>query len=361
MKIAELADSPVLLVSDIDRGGAFASIIGTMNLLKPEHRARVRGFILNKFRGDVKLLEPGLETVKDMTGTPVIGVLPYIHGLSLPDEDSVSLENTKAETTRPIKIAVIRFPRISNFTDFESLQSHPMINLIFVASKDDLLDADMIILPGTKNTIKDLEWLRNLGMSSVMQDLASIGIPIVGICGGYQMLGKSILDEKGIESGSTKSVDGLGLLDISTSFGAYDKVTKLVSARVVGSGPLVEKSHNQELSGYEIHMGKTVLGPTAKPFLRIFRGQEPTISDLDGAMDEKGLIFGSYLHGIFDKPPLRESMITYLAARKGIISIPKKTLVEEEWESGLERIVEAVEKNLNMTLIFDLVGMKRRQ
>jgi adenosylcobyric acid synthase len=236
-----------------------------------------------------------------------------------------------------------------------------MVNLIFVASKDALLDADMVILPGTKNTIKDLEWLRNLGMSSVMQDLANNGIPIVGICGGYQMLGKSILDEKGIESGSTKSVDGLGLLDINTSFETQDKVTKLVSARVVGSGQLVEKSQNQELSGYEIHMGKTVLGPTAKPFLRIFRGQEPTISDLDGAMDEKGLIFGSYLHGIFDKPPLRESVIAYLATRKGITARPRRTLVEEEWESSLERIVEAVERSLDMTLIFDLVGMKIRQ
>lgn len=361
MKIAELADAPVLLVSDIDRGGAFASIIGTMNLLKPEHRVKVRGFILNKFRGDVKLLEPGLETVKNMTGTPVIGVLPYIHGLSLPDEDSVSLEDTKAETTRPIKIAVIRFPRISNFTDFESLQTHPMVNLVFAASKDDLLNADMVILPGTKNTIKDLEWLRNLGMSSVIQDLASNGIPIVGICGGYQMLGKTILDEKGIESGSTKTVNGLRLLDIHTSFETYDKVTELVSARVLGSGPFVEKSQNQELSGYEIHMGKTVLGPNARPLLRVFRGQESTSSFFDGAIDEKGLIFGSYLHGIFDKPPLRESVIAYLAARKGITARPRTTLVEEEWESSLERIVEAVERSLDMTLIFDLVGMKIRQ
>jgi adenosylcobyric acid synthase len=236
-----------------------------------------------------------------------------------------------------------------------------MVNLVFAASKDDLLNADMVILPGTKNTIKDLEWLRNLGMSSVIQDLASNGIPIVGICGGYQMLGKTILDEKGIESGSTKTVNGLRLLDIHTSFETYDKVTELVSARVLGSGPFVEKSQNQELSGYEIHMGKTVLGPNARPLLRVFRGQESTISFFDGAIDEKGLIFGSYLHGIFDKPPLRESVIAYLAARKGITARPRTTLVEEEWESSLERIVEAVERSLDMTLIFDLVGMKIRQ
>jgi adenosylcobyric acid synthase len=359
MKVADLTDAQVLLVADIDRGGAFASIVGTMALLKPEHRARVRGFILNKFRGEKELLKPGFETIQKITGKPVISVLPYIEQLRLPDEDSVSLENVKTQKTKPVKIAVIRLPRISNFTDFEPLQTHPLVNLVFANSQDDLFDSDIVILPGTKNTIKDLEWLREVGLDSVIQDLHARNIPIVGICGGYQMLGRIILDNKGIESGSADQVNGLNLLDVETTFDNYEKVTELVTAIPVGAGPILEKAQNEELSGYEIHMGKTTLGPRAKPAFRIVRKSRMIVSNSDGAVDESGLVFGTYLHGIFDKPVLREHLIAYLASRKGIEVNPRNAPIEVEWNKNLERIVDVVEKNLDVDWIIDLVELKR--
>lgn len=358
MKVADLTNAQVLLVADIERGGAFASIVGTMALLKPEHRARIQGFILNKFRGEIELLESGFETIQKITGKPVIGVLPYIEGLRLPDEDSVSLENVKIQKTRPVKIAVVRLPRISNFTDFEPLQTHPIVNLVFANSQDDLFDSDMLILPGTKNTIRDLEWLREVGLDSAVQDLHTRGIPVVGICGGYQMLGKTIRDNKGIESGSADQVNGLNLLDIETSFDNYDKVTELVTAIPVGAGPILEKARNEELSGYEIHMGKTTLGPRAKPAFRIVRKRGKVVSNLDGAVDESGLVFGTYLHGIFDKPLLRESLLAYLASRKGIQVNPESVPIEDEWNKNLERIVDVVEKNLDVDSIIELVELE---
>jgi adenosylcobyric acid synthase len=358
MKTADLADSKVLLVTDIDRGGAFASIVGTMSLLKPEHRARIYGFILNKFRGEVELLKPGFDTIRKMTGVPIIGVLPYIHDLRLPDEDSVSLDSTKATKTRPVKIAVIRFPRISNFTDFESLQTDSMINLVYASSQNDLVDSDMVILPGTKNTIGDLEWLRNAGIDIAIMRLRARGTPIIGICGGYQMLGNSIFDNKGIESESADRVDGLALLDTNTYFENYQKVTELVFAVATGHGPILERAHDKGLSGYEIHMGKTALGFRAKPAFRIVRRGTVETSDFDGAVDETGLVFGTYIHGIFDKPALRESLVTYLASRKGLSTNQMRMPIEEEWETSLSKIVEAVKNNLDIDWIIKIIGLK---
>ncbi len=358
MKIADLANAPVLLVTDIDRGGAFASIVGTVALLKPDHKARIRGFILNKFRGEIKLLDSALDTIKRMTGIHVIGVLPYIQGLRLPDEDSVSLDNLRGQRTKPIKIAVIRFPRISNFTDFESLQTHPLVNLVYADSPNDLIDSDMVILPGTKNTIGDFKWLRNVGIDSVLNDLRAKETPIIGICGGYQMLGKTIRDKKGIESGFADSVHGLGLLDIDTTFESYQKVTELVSAISVGSGPILEGARNLELTGYEIHMGKTTLGPRSKPAFRIVGRQGTTCSDPDGAVDESGLVFGTYLHGIFDKPAVRDSLVAYIASRKGLATTPITASIEDEWEKSLKRIVDAITKSLDVDFITDLLGLK---
>lgn len=359
MKVADFSDASVLLVADIDRGGAFASIVGTMALLKPEHRARVRGFILNKFRGEKELLESAFDSIKNITGVPIIGVLPYIVDLRLPEEDSVSLEDNGASKTRPVKISVIRFPRISNFTDFEPLQTYPFVDIVYANSKEDLLGSDMVILPGTKNTMGDLKWMQDLGMDAVIQSLCAHGIPIVGICGGYQMLGRTILDEKGIESESTKRADGLGLLDIETSFESYQKVTELVSAVSVGLGPILDKARTDELSGYEIHMGKTSLGSKATPAFKIVRRHGIAVSDPDGAVNENGLVFGSYIHGLFDRPALRESLVNYLASMKGMKTEQRQTDIESEWEKNLERIVGALKKNVDVEWIVKLTGLKR--
>jgi len=355
MKIADLADAQVILITDIERGGSFASIVGTMALLKPEHRARVRGFILNKFRGEMELLKPGFEIVQKMTGVPVLGVLPYIEGLRLPEEDSISLDHINVDRTKPVKVVVVQLPRIANFTDFESLQAHPMVSVIFARYKEDLEGAHLLILPGTKNTVDDLKWLRETGMDSSIRDSSRLGTPVIGICGGYQMLGKKILDESGFESGSSKIVEGLGLLDVDTTFDSYEKVTERVSVIPVGKGAILEGSRGLEFAGYEIHMGKTILGPAAEPAFRIIRSGTTT-SSLDGALDQNGLVLGTYLHGIFDDPPLRESIVAYLASKNRIAVHTRRESIEQLWENGLNQIVSAVEENLEVNRILDLVG-----
>ncbi len=357
MKIADLADAKVILVADIERGGSFASIVGTMALLKPEHRARVHGFVLNKFRGELDLLKPGFEVVQRMTGVPVLGVLPYIEDLRLPDEDSISLDYLSTDRTKPLKVVVVRLPRISNFTDFDPLQAHPMVSVIFAQHKEELEDADLLILPGTKNTVDDLNWLRETGMDSAIQANSKQGTPIIGICGGYQMLGKRILDEGGLESGSPNAVEGLGLLDVDTAFTNYEKVTERVSAIPLGKG-MLERCRGREMAAYEIHMGKTVLGPNAEPAFRVIRKSGATTSSLDGALDQKGQVLGTYLHGLFDEPPVRESVIAYLASKNKITIETRKESVDQVWENGLNKLVSAVRANLDVDRILDLIDIR---
>jgi adenosylcobyric acid synthase len=327
-----------------------------MTLLKPEHRVRVRGFVLNKFRGEMELLKPGFKIIQQMTGVPVLGVLPYIEHLRLPEEDSVSLGHMKVDRTKPVRVAVVRLPRISNFTDFESLQAHPMVSVIFAQYKEELEGADFLVLPGTKNTVDDLKWLRETGMDSYIRNRSKLGTPIMGICGGYQMLGNKILDESGLESGSPKIVEGLGLLDVDTAFDSYEKVTERVSVIPVGKGAILEGCRGRELTGYEIHMGKTILGPGAEPAFRVIRRSGTIVSSLDGALDQTGLVLGTYLHGIFDEPPLRESIVAYLASKNRIAIDERRESIEQVWENGLSQIVSAVEKNLELSRILNLIG-----
>ena len=360
MRIADLANAQVILITDIERGGAFASIVGTMALLKPEHRARVRGFVLNKFRGEKELLNPGLEIIQQMTGVHVLGVLPYIENLRLPEEDSISLQHMTTDKTKPVTVAVVRLPRISNFTDFEPLQVNPKVNVIYAHYKEDLAGADLVILPGTKNTVRDLEWLRETGMDSSIRDLSNQGKPIIGICGGFQMLGKKILDESGLESGSPKTVEGLSLLDVETTFDNYDKVTERVSAVPIGKGVILEGCGGRELAGYEIHMGTTILGPRAEPAFRIVQRSGKGTSSLDGAVDRNGLVLGTYLHGLFDEPPVRESVVAYLASKNRIAVAARKESINEVWENGLHQIVAAVKENLDVNRILDLIGCQAK-
>ena len=357
MKVADLADAQVILVADIDRGGAFASIVGTMALLKPEHRARVRGFVLNKFRGEIDLLKPGFETLQNMTGAPMLGVLPYIEGLRLPEEDSVSLSHVTRDRTKPVTVAVLRLPRISNFTDFEPLQVNPMVNVIYAHHKEDLEGADLVILPGTKNTVADLEWLRENEMDSSIRDLSRQGRPIIGICGGYQMLGKKIHDDSGLESGSPITIDGLGLLDVETTFDSYEKVTERVSAVPVGKGMILDGCRGQQLTCYEIHMGTTILGAMAEPAFRVVQRGETVATSLDGAIDRNGLVLGTYLHGLFDEPPVRESVVAYLASKNRIRVNARKESMDDVWENGLNQIVAAVKENLDIDQILELIGL----
>jgi len=304
---ARLLKPPIILVGDIERGGVFASIYGTLKLLPDDIAPLVRGIIINKFRGDPAILEPGLRELEKLTGVPVLGVIPYTK-LSIPSEDSVSIADKKQSYNKDnglVDIAVIRFPRISNFTDFEPLEQ--LSNIRYVEPGDDLGRPDALILPGTKNTIDDLKVVQDSGTGTRILELANAGIPVIGICGGYQMMGKTITDS-GIEGsgGSAVSVDGLGLLDISTDFSKYEKQTVRTKKTVTGNGPILGSINKQQVDGYEIHMGMSRLHSNTPAF------------DDDGCVDVTGLVWGTYMHGLFENENLKCAFLEYLYARRGL-------------------------------------------
>lgn len=303
---ARLLRPPVILVGDIERGGVFASIYGTLKLLPEDIVPLIKGIIINKFRGDPAILEPGLRELEILTGVPVLGVLPYTE-LSIPAEDSVSIADKKQipGNNGLVDIAVLKLPRISNFTDFEPLEQ--LSNLRYVEPGKDLGRPDAVIIPGTKNTIDDLCVLKDSGIDRRIHEMAGSGIPVIGICGGYQMLGKTITDS-GIEgsNGSSVTVSGLGLLDTYTEFGEYEKQTIQTQKKVTGTGPILGCITDQQVSGYEIHMGQTHL-----------RNDTHAFED-DGCIDRSGLIWGTYLHGLFENENVRDAFLGYLYARRGI-------------------------------------------
>ena len=300
MGLAELVDAPVLLAGDIDRGGVFAQLYGTVALLQPGERARVKGLVINKFRGDPEILRPGLAQLEDLTGIPVLGTVPYLH-VDVDDEDSLAPCLDKTQVHKAVDIAVIRLPRISNFTDFSPLESHPSLGVRYVDRTDQLGAPDMVILPGTKSTMADLLWMRQSGLEAAVQKLASRGTPVLGVCGAYQMLGAEITDLHGAE-GALTSLRGMGLLPCRTAF-TPEKTRTRVRARVTG-GP----REQAVLDGYEIHMGTTEV--RGEPFCRLENGRE------DGC--RSGNVFGTYLHGLFDSGELTEKLAVWLCGRKGI-------------------------------------------
>ena len=298
---ARMLKPPIILVGDIERGGVFASIYGTMKLLPDDIAPLVKGIIINKFRGDPAILEPGIRQLEELTGVPVLGVIPYTE-LSIPSEDSVSIGDKVQSAPKDnglVDIAVLRLPRISNFTDFEPLE--PYSNVRYIEPGDDMGRPDAVIIPGTKNTIDDMRVLQDSGTDAIIYELAKAGVPIIGICGGYQMLGKTITDS-GIEGGSgdAASVNGLGLLDIVTHFTEYEKQTVQTEKTVTGNGPILGSIKGQQVSGYEIHMGQTSLMDGTSGF-----------SD-DGCVNDTGLIWGTYLHGLFENEHLRDAFLEFL-------------------------------------------------
>ncbi|MDF1533841.1 MAG: cobyric acid synthase [Methanosarcinaceae archaeon] len=344
---ARLTDAPIILVGDIERGGVFASLYGTIELLPADVRANVRGFIINKFRGDPAILESGLREIEELTGIPVLGVLPYFD-IKVPSEDSLSIGdkskskskfNSKSDISEgsdDVEIAVIRFPRISNFTDFEPLEN--MARVRYVELGGELGKPDAIILPGTKNTISDLSDLKKSGMDARIKELYG-KVPIIGICGGYQMLGKSIIDS-GIEGGEAAQFEGLGLLDIVTTFDAYEKTTVQVTKTVTGSGAILGSIKGETISGYEIHMGST-------------ESCTPVFGD-DGCIDESGLVIGTYLHGLFENDNVRRALISNLYERKGIEY--KHQAAYSEFDA-YEELANVVRKNVDMKRVFEIIGI----
>jgi adenosylcobyric acid synthase len=334
MHVADMADAPVILVADIDRGGVFASIYGTLELLKEEHRDRVAGIVINKFRGNLDILKPGIKEIEHLTGKPVLGVIPYIKDLKLPSEDSLSLQDARGQTS-DVKIAVIKLPRISNFTDFDPLINDGM-EVKFAETPSDLNAACAIIIPGTKNTTRDLEWLREKGFEEAINDYRE-KVPIIGICGGYQMLGNSITE-------CSKKIDGFGLLDVETVFEGYDKTTKQAAGKIIATGGIFKEATGSNIKGYEIHMGLTELGKGARPVFEL-EGHE------DGAIDETGTIFGTYLHGIFDSASFRDVFLRFIGASTE--TSPKTQ--GEIWNESIERASKIVADSIDIKMVEGLL------
>jgi adenosylcobyric acid synthase len=355
MRMAELADAHCILVGDIDRGGVFASLLGTVELLDPEEQNRIHGFAINKFRGDLKLLEPGLRMMEDRLQKPCLGVVRYLQDLVLEEEDSLGLASTENapwetsdSTSRTLRIAVIALPSFSNFTDFDALHAEPSVSLRFARTADQLRNADILILPGSKQTVDDLLWMRERGMDRVVLEHACTGLA-VGICGGMQMLGESVSDEEGVEH--IGLVDGLGLLPIRTTMQAQ-KVTTQAHGTIVTARLFGQKIAPIPLSGYEIHIGETAYLDHAKPFAEISRGAASTTQHDDGCTVADGRIFGTYLHGLFDQDSFRHVFLN--AARSFYRLTPAMRL--NAWkamrEASFNRLAAEVEQALDMEKIF---------
>jgi len=354
MRIARMAQAPVLLAGDIDRGGVFAALVGTLELLEPEERAFVRGFVINKFRGDVSLLKPGLDFLEARTGVPVVGVVPYFTDIHVSEEDSVSLERGRPvqDGVKLIDIAVIQFPRISNFDDFDPLSQEEGVGVRYVRDAAALGEPDLVILPGTKSTISDLGFLRHSGLAEAVVRLSRKGMPVIGVCGGYQMLGQAIYDPQGVES-SEPFVAALGLLPVSTTF-EREKATHQVTARVAASTGMLAGAAGKEVRGYEIHMGSTSGQGEAAPFVVLERSGERACLP-DGCIDASGHILGTYIHGLFSNTSLRLSLLGYLAEKKGI-SLPRLGAIATQ-EEHLNRLAALVRGHVDMGLIYRITGL----
>ena len=338
MGLAQQTDAPVLLVGDIDRGGVFAQLVGTVELLEPHERARVAGFLLNKFRGDPSLLASGLEMLTARTGIPVLGVIPHL-SLDIDDEDSLAPRLEEGRPHGRVDIAVIRLPRISNFTDFAPLERHPALGVRYVTDDGALRTPDLVILPGTKSTADDLLWLRQNGLEQAICRLASAGTPVLGVCGGYQMLGETLRDPHSVERGGT--LDGMGLLPCQTVF-IPEKRRVQVTAQAL-SPPFA----GARIEGYEIHMGRT--DPKgAAPFCRLSDGQE------EGAV--RGSVFGTYLHGLFDTGELTDRLAAWLLARKGLGGEPVRSESHAmHQERQLDLLADAVRAHLDLPAVYRIM------
>ncbi len=361
MRVALHANAPVLLCGDIDRGGVFAALVGTLELLEPREREAIKGFIINKFRGDASLLTDGLTMLEDRTGIPVAGVVHHYRDIHIPEEDSVALDipmrSGDSGQGAALDIAVIQLPHISNFDDFDPLAREPGVSLRYVSSTGELGDPDLVILPGSKTTIPDLAWMNSQGLSRAVQELHNRGAAIVGICGGYQMLGHRLYDPDGIES-SVPEMDGLGILPLTTVF-AGTKETHRIRGEVVEATGLLKSVGGASLTGYEIHMGRTTGEGVALPFLINDRTDVAVTPEtaFDGAMDESGSVLGTYIHGLFHNVQLRRAILEELAGRNGR-ALPAVAELEA-MDTEFDKLADWVRGSLDMDLIYGITGLDR--
>ena len=335
MGFAKMVDAPVLLVGDIDRGGVFAQLYGTVALLEKDEQARIKGTVINKFRGDKAILEPGLRTLEELCHVPVAGVIPYVH-VDIDDEDSLSERFSRNTQRKLLDIAVIRVPRISNFTDFSPFERYGNVSVRYVTGVEELHNPDMILLPGTKSTISDLQWLRQCGLEAAIQKAASAGTLVMGICGGYQMLGTSVSDPDQVEAAGVTEIAGMGLLDMDTVFRG-DKVqtqTRGVFDRVTG---MLEGLNGLAYEGYEIHMGRS--------------------QEVMPAIAGSGNVYGSYIHGIFDAPDIADTILKALCRQKGMDFAALETYDAAEYkERQYDLLADAVRQGLDMELVYRILN-----
>lgn len=333
MGMAEMVDAPVLLVGDIDRGGVFAQLYGTVALLEARERARIKATVINKFRGDVSILQSGLDMLYELVGVPCAGVVPYVNA-DIDDEDSLSRRLSNG-MKKEIDIAVIRLPRISNFTDFAPFERYENVSLRYISSVRELGEPDLVMLPGTKSTISDLIWLRESGLEAAVKKLASRGTPVFGICGGFQMLGKTVSDPEGTEGGGTLA--GMGLLDMETVF-LREKTRRQVSGRLDAVEGIFAGLCGREYSGYEIHMGKSTAAET---------------------LVSRGNVYGSYVHGLFDADGIADGIVEALCGKKGVRFDPSAAFDGKAYkEAQYDLLADAVRGALDMKLIYDILERK---
>ncbi|MBI5637171.1 MAG: cobyric acid synthase [Nitrospinae bacterium] len=348
-RTALAGDAAVILVADIERGGVFAQVIGTLALLEEGERALVKGIIINRFRGDAALFEDGREFIEKKTGLPVLGVVPFDRELDIDAEDSLSLDAAVAHRLRPVEgkinIASVRLPHVSNFTDAAPLLRHPSVNLAWLHRPAPLDGVDLLILPGSKNVRADLRWLAGSGWRDVILDYAERGGRIVGICGGYQMLGMGVDDPHGVEE-EAGSTPGLGLLDVRTVM-AREKRLARVRAKWLATG--------DALAGYEIHMGVTELGSGLQPLISI---EDEGTTHTDGASSADGKIMGTYLHGLFDEPVFLDNFIKGFGKAGGGGEMPSAAAHKE---MQYDRLAAHFSRYLNLKLLFDIAGFGGRE
>lgn len=362
MRVAHLADAPVLLVGDIDRGGVFAALVGTLDLLPGPDRERVRGFVINKFRGDKALLKPGLHFLEERTGRPVLGVVPYLPNLAVPEEDGVSEEDSPARRRGAgdgaVRVGVILLPHIANFTDFDALAAEMGVGLRYLTSPAEVAGVGVVVLPGTKNTIGDLLWLRERGFASALARHRAAGGLVVGVCGGFQMLGRRIEDPSRMET-DLGGLEGLGLLNVTTTLGR-EKTTFRVLIRPLDGSPFAGGGPSE---GYEIHLGETVRGPSAAPMFSLRR--EGTLGGevVDGGIAPDGQVWGTYVHGLFDGGPIRRAFVNWVRVKTGLPPVegPAGPSAAAARSAAYDRLAATLREHLDVAEVLSLAGLPARK
>ncbi len=349
MGMAEIADAPVILAGDIDKGGVFASLVGTIELLPDIHKNRVKAFLINKFRGDKTLLQPGLDSITSRTNIPFIGVIPYMKDLYIQEEDGVVVENyLKNEINlKSIKVAILKLPHISNFTDFDAFSKEPDVSTKYIEIGDSLEQFDILIIPGSKNTIEDLSLFRSKNFIPVIEEFVSHGKTLIGVCGGFQMLGLKIFDPYHVES-NLDNINGLGFLKFTTTM-EREKTTKQVKVRTNNLNNYF--AVEDILEGYEIHMGKNDCFEKNFIFKNIDDNSE------DGLFSENGNIWGTYIHGIFDNDSFRRKIINSVRVRKGLKTLQKDEALKyaSMKKSGFEKLALCIKENIDIKMLNNII------